>query len=320
MSPRPLDRTRTPLGHDAPVPVDRPFTTAEARACGVSRRQLDAWVGTGVLANPLRGVFCAAQIPDSLSLRLEVLRRVVPPDCVVTDRTAGWLWGADMILAPGDHEVVPRAHVFCPPGYRLRNGLAASGERSFLPGEVRELDGMRVTSPLRTACDLGRLLHRDQALAAMDGLARLGFFSVEQLVRAGPRYKRYRGVRQLRALAPLVDPAAQSPGESILRLRWYDVGLPRPVCQVPVPSPYGTTWWVDLGLPEERFGAEYDGVEFHGPEQEAHDAGRRLWLREGQGWRLVVARADNLFGRTQDIEAMLTREAHSRGLLPRNAR
>ena len=46
------------------------------------------------------------------------------------------------------------------------------------------------------------------------------------------RYKGYRGVIQLRTLVLVVDPRAQSPGESILRLRWLDTGLPRPECQV----------------------------------------------------------------------------------------
>ena len=70
--------------------------------------------------------------------------------------------------------------MFSPPGYRLRNGLVASGERMLRPEDVVEIGGLRVTTPLRTACDLGRLLHRDQAFAAMDSLAGLGAFSVER--------------------------------------------------------------------------------------------------------------------------------------------
>lgn len=93
MNRAPLDRTGRHLDLHAPVPIDQPFTWSQAQACGVSRRQLDAWVAVGVLRHPLRGVFHAAQLPDTLDLRLSVLRCVVPRDCVVTDRTAGWLWG-----------------------------------------------------------------------------------------------------------------------------------------------------------------------------------------------------------------------------------
>lgn len=312
-----LDRSRTLLDASAPVPVDRPFTRAEAAAAGVTRRQLDAWVQVGVLRHPLRGVFHAAQLLDSLDLRLQTLRLMVPEHCVVTDRTAGWLWGANMILAPGDHLVVPRIQVFSSlPGHRLRNELAASGERTFLPGEAVLLDGLRVTSPLRTACDLGRLLHRDQALAAMDSMARLKQFSLEELLQVSERFRGYRGVRQLRHLGPWVDPGAESPGESILRLRWLDAGLPRPVCQVPIVSPYGTTWKIDMGLPDRRFGAEYDGDAFHGPDQADHDARRHAWLADGLGWHVVTARSANVHGRTQDIAVTLVSAARRCGVLP----
>jgi len=311
---KPLDRRSVPLEADAPVPIDQPFTAAMAAECGVSRRQLDCWQANGVLRHPIRGVYYSAGLQDTLELRLAVLKLVVPPACVVTDRTAGWLLGADMILAPNDHLVVPRVHVFCPPGHRLRNGLTNSGERQFGPGDIVDLDGIRLTTPLRTACDLGRLLHRDQALAAMDSLARLGAFTLSQLLVATSRYRRYRGVVQLRALAPYVDPGAESPPESILRLRWLDLGLPRPRCQVPVPSPYGGTWWLDVGVEEHRFAAEYDGEQFHADADKEHDEQRRSWLRRTGEWTIVVVRKANLFGANRDVDQLLLDGARSAGL------
>ena len=254
-----------------------------AMEAGISRRQLDRWVAVGALKHPLRGVFYASQLVDTLMLRLAVLRLVVPGWCVVTDRTAGWLWGANMILAPNDHLVVPRTDVFCPPGHRLRNGLTSSGERMLRPEDVVEMGGLRLTTPLRTACDLGRLLLRDQAFAAMDSLARLGAFSVAELIASVERFAGYRGVVQLRSLTPFVDPGAESPPESILRLRWLDLGFPRPICQVPVRSPYGGTWWLDIGLPEAEFAAEYDGEAFHTEADKEHDAARRC-LAPSVGW------------------------------------
>jgi hypothetical protein len=285
---------------EAVVPRERPVTATELLAAGVTRRQLDHWLSRGELVRPIRGVLHDGRLEDGLDLRVAVLRLVVPDACVVTDRTAAWLWGAPMVLAPGDHLATPAVSVFSPPGHRLRNGLVASGERRLERRDVAELDGLRVTTPLRTACDLGRLLHRDQALAGMDALASLGGFTVEELVVETGRFAGYRGVVQLRVLGPIVDPASGSPGEGALRLRWYDAGLPRPQCQVPVPSPTGGWFYVDLGLEELRFGAEYDGEEFHGPQQAEDDAQRRLWLRDEQGWRLVVTRRANVYGQHQD--------------------
>ena len=67
------------------------------------------------------------------------------------------------------------------------------------------------------------------------------------------------------ALAPFVDPDSQSPGESILRLRWLDVGLPRPRCQVEVPAPGGAAtgstsgWRSSASAPSRRRGLPHRG-------------------------------------------------------------
>lgn len=307
-----MSSTQLPVGEELAAlsrVLERPgpFTARDALDDGASYLWLRRWCRAGLLKHPIRGVYHAADLTDDLSLRLAVLRLVVPADCVVTDRTAGWVWGANMILAPGDHLVTPAVHVFCPPGHRLRNGLVASGERRLPPEDVADLDGVRVTTPLRTACDLGRLLHVDQALAAMDSLAALRCFTLDELALATLRFRRYRGVVQLRVLVPLVDPMAQSPGESVLRLRWIQAGIPRPRCQVPVRAPDGGRYYLDLGLEDRLFGAEYDGEEFHDDGAVEHDADRRDWCRREHGWIILVFRKANVYGRDQDADRILRR-------------
>ena len=194
---------------------------------------------------------------------MAVLGLVVPEDCVVTDRTAAWLWGAPRVLAPGDHLATPAVSVFSPPGHRLRNGLVASGERRLVKTDVSEVDGLRVTAPLRTACDLGRLLHRDQALAGMDALASLGVFRVEELVVGTARFAGFRGVIQLRVLAALVDPWRARPARAscapVVRRR------PAPAA---VPGARGDPMGFELldrhGSRHAVWLLEYDGEAFHG--------------------------------------------------------
>lgn len=286
--------------------MTEPFTTATALQMGASYGQLRRWVQAQLLCHPIKGVYRSPLLEDSLALRVEVLHLVVPAHCVVTDRTAAWLWGANMVLAPGDHLVTPAVSVFGAPGNRLRNDLTDSGERMLEPDrDVADLEGLRVTTPLRTACDLGRLLHRQQALSAMDSLLALHRFTPAELRSETRRFAGYRGVIQLRALSVLADGASGSPGESALRLHWYDAGLPRPRCQVPVPNDKCGTWWLDIGLEEQRFAAEYDGEAFHGPDRREHDEHRRAWLREREGWVIVVMRAPNVYGRTQDADRLL---------------
>lgn len=304
-----LDPGQALLDHRFPLSLNEPFTAETARARGIHSVELSHLVRAGLVRRLVRGVYVVAQAPDSLDLRVEALRLVVPPGAVVTDRTAGWLHGAEMVLAPGDHLVVPPVSVFHRGrGCRLRTDLVASGQRMMPDDDVMEIGGIQVTTPLRTACDLGRLLKRGPALAALDAMLRLGVFSKEELLTASAGYRGYRWVRQLRALAPLADWRAESPQESILRLRWLDCpDLPRPEPQRPVLAPpwvLGGRYFVDLGIDELMFGVEYDGEEAHGPEQKAHDDERREWITDHERWVLRVVRKEELKAR-RTLEAML---------------
>jgi hypothetical protein len=177
-----LDPDQITLDGRFPLPLDGPFTHAEARAAGLQTRDLGVLVDQGFLRRLVAGVYVASQVEDSLELRANALRLVVPPDAVVTDRTAGWLLGAPMILAPGDHLVVPQVSMFVNrKGARLRNDLASSGQRTLAPLDVIEVLGLQVTTPLRTACDLGRLLRRDRAFAALDAMLGLRLFGPDEL-------------------------------------------------------------------------------------------------------------------------------------------
>ncbi len=278
-----------------------PFTPALAREAGLDRHHLRGLVLDEALCHPMRGVYYSRHLDDDVSLRVQCLKLIVPRNYVVTDRTAGWLWGAEMILAPGSHRQPERVSAYAPPGSRMRNALTMSGERALDPRDIGLVDGLAVTTPLRTACDLGRLLHRDRAIGAMDCLLRLGFFTHEELRLEVGRFRGYRGVRQLRWLTPLVDAGAQSPQESLLRLRWHEAGLPWPECQVEVPGPDGGSFYIDVGLHASRFGAEYDGAAFHGPGARPHDDDRRRWITEHEQWTLVVLRSQNVQGRQQDV-------------------
>ena len=207
----------------APVPIDRPFTTRWARAQGVDPRRLRAWARAGLLVMPVHGVMHAAQLPDSLELRLACLRLVVPEDAVVTDRTAAWLHGAPMVLEPHAHRQVPPVDMFLLPGGRIRRAVVRSGQRELLATEIEELGGVRVTTRLRTTCDLGMKLPRKQAFAAMCAMLKVADFTRDDIRRqADVRFKGHRWVRQLRVLIPLCDPRFESPGECILALIWLE--------------------------------------------------------------------------------------------------
>lgn len=283
--------------------MNRPFTRAQARSEGVTDRRLAAWLADGRLVSPLRGVFHAAQLPDGLDLRITCLQLVVPPSAVITGRTAGWIHRAPMVLAPGDHLAVPPVEMQLTPGNRLRNSVAAGGERTFLSHEVVELEGLLVTSKLRTTVDLGMGLRRAQAFAAMCAMAKVADFEQADLrheVRERGRFAGYRGVRQARELEPRVNPDFGSPAECTLGLSWDDRGgLPPYVLQHPVGAPHGW-FYLDLAVPDLKYAAEYNGARWHGDDRRVPDAERLDWLVAHEGWIVDVFEDGDVYGAGQD--------------------
>ena len=296
------------LPADFPLPLDRPFTYRLAqREAGLDGNDLGWLVDNGYLVRPIKGVYVAAQVPDSVDLRCACLRLVVPPDAVICDRHAGWLHGAEMVLAPGEHLALAPIRIFLPAGRgRLRNGLADSGERSFRLDDVVELNGLRVTTPIRTAWDLGRNRWPERSLPALDQMLRLGMFSKEELVAGVGRFRGMRWVRVLRVMVPIADGRAESPPESVLRLRWIEVLVFEPIPQFEVWAGGEFLARLDLAREELQWGAEYDGDEWHStPEQLAHDRARRTLCKERADWLITPFRKENLFGPTQDAGRLL---------------
>ncbi len=289
------------------IDASTPFTLAQAMEAGLTPNRLGHLVSAGRLRRLLKGVYVAGVVRDSLDLRVAALRLVVPSDSVIVDRTAGWLHGAD-VLAPGSHQTVPQVSAYLDRHRRLRNGIAQSGHRGLRPEDIVDFGGLRVTTPIRTAWDLGRLLHRDQAFAAMDALLHLEVFSKAELLAGIKRFRGMRGVVQLRQLAPLTDHRAESPPESILRLRWYETQLPTPEPQLWVVNGLGELLGrLDLANLEHRIYAEYDGRAWHeSDEDREHDKRRRRRVNE-DGWRGEIFLDSDLFGRTADPWSKLRR-------------
>jgi hypothetical protein len=300
-----LLRDAVPLDDSCNLPLDSPFTAAVARAEGVSRHRLGEWCAQGLLRQPLRRVYVVAQLPDTTRLRAECLALVVPEDCVICDRHAGWLHGAEMVLAPGEHLDVLPISVFRPSGHgRLRNDLSLSGERNLRPSDVTEVMGIPVTTPVRTAWDLGRVRRPEVALSAVDQLLRLPGFPVEEFLCGVERFRGMRWVTTLRVIAPLADARAESPPESALRWYWLVAGLPCPQPQLEIWRNDLFIARVDLANEELGYVAEYYGEEWHGPEEAAHDEGR-VEAVERAGFEVDVFRKENVYGQRRDVETLL---------------
>lgn len=270
-----------------------PFTWPEARERGIARRQLAAALRNREIRRVVRNVYVRASVPDTSQLRAAAALRVLSPHAVVCDRTAAWIHGID-VLDFHELDLVPRLETYVLRGHDPTDRPeCAGGTRDLLPEDICVVDGLPVTTPIRTAMDLGCKLSRRRALAALDAFMRKWGITHDDMGRLLPRYFRRRGVVQLRELIPLADPRAESPGESWTRLEIVDAGLPVPEPQYWVNVDGRPTYRLDLAYPRHRVAVEYDGREFHESDQDrAADERRREWLRRN-GWTVIVVDKDS---------------------------
>lgn len=279
------------------LPLGLPFTPAQAAAVGLTRNQLTRMVREGSLRRAFRGVYVDACAEDTLVTRAQALRLVVPRSVVVTEELSAWVRGVDL-LARGDHVVPPPLTVTQPlDRTRVRQDGTRGSRRMLGPRDVEELLGLWRTTSLRTAIDLGRKRPRPRALGALDAMLHTGDFSHAELLDELPRFRGFRGVVQVRELARIADGRAESPAESAMRLLWIDASLPTVTTQVPVCNAMGVELYrLDMGLPEIRYAAEYDGVAWHSsPSQRSRDRQRRDWLRDHEGWVIDVLGKHEIF-------------------------
>ena len=280
-----------------------PFRFADAERLGFTRWSLSRAVGEGLLQRPLRGVYVDITTPDTRDLRILCLRLVMPPYGVVCERTAAWLYGISG-FAPEDQAVLTPE--FAVPHHRGRSGHGpVRTVEAVLPqSAIAEMGGLRVTTPLRTATDLGRRLRRPMALAALDAFAHSGLVTPHQLMADLDRWRGFPGIVQLRDLVRAVEPNTESPGESWLRLRLLDAGFPRPRAQIEIIDAFGqVVFRLDLGYEDRRIGLEYDGREYHeGLAAVAHDERRRTLLRSEHGWDVYGFTREHVLGRRDGLE------------------
>lgn len=292
-----------------------PFTRQQAFEAGIPRKHLDLALLEGELVRVMRGVYLAASIPLTTTLRASAARLVTSPTSVLIDRTAAWVWDVDC-FRHSELDGLPRLESCVLRGHQATERDEVDGViRDLLREDWVEIGGVRVTTPLRTAADLGCRLWAPHALGAVDALMRAHGFTREDLQRLVRRYRRRRGVVQLRAVAALADPRAESQPESWVRWWIVEDGLPCPEPQVWVTLD-GERVRLDLAYARARVLVEYDGEEFHSSKEDRdHDERRREALRDA-GWYVIVVDRTMVTAEARDLWLRELREVlQARGVL-----
>ena len=164
----------------------------------------------------------------------------------------------------------------------------------------------RVTSPERTWLDCAELVDLPHVVAQGDFLLRHRLCTLDDLHAMVQWGRGRRGVRPARSALPMIDPSAESPGESIMRVQLLLRGLPAPICNLNVIVDGEWIARVDMAWPDSRVILEYDGAVHLDEQQRRHDAIRRNLLQDA-GWVVIVATARDLW--RPDQVATLLRDA-----------
>ncbi len=195
-----------------------------------------------------------AGLPDTSELRLEAARRRLPPAAVFSGLTAAWLHGLDVAACEPIEVTIPKGI-----GVSARSGIVVR-RAALAQGEVVNLRGMRATSILRTLSDLCIRLSVMEAVVVVDMAPHTGLAGLADLDALCVTRAHRVGVTNLRRVAGLAEPAAESPMETRLRMVLVLGGLPRPQAQVPLHDCQGRFLGrPDLYYPDHRLGLEYDG-------------------------------------------------------------
>jgi hypothetical protein len=266
----------------------RPFTRRQALAAGIS---------PGRLRGPryrslFHGVYVRADVPDSLELRCDALRLVLPPTAVFSHRTAAALYG--LPVDPG-----AELHVTVPDGTPLPDHSGVRAHQGLGSGDVRLWRSRPLTAPARTWLDLAGTLGLVDLVCAGDALLRR-IARPDDLACAVSTTGRRPGVVRARRALPLLRERVDSPMETRLRLIIVMSGLPCPEVNVDLVDE--TAWQArpDLSYPAHRIAIEYDGDLHRGKAQWRGDV-LRDDVYDELGWALLKFTAHDVYRSPQRI-------------------
>lgn len=229
----------------------------QARDLGVPATQLGPRGTTRSLtrvragAYALTAVYEQATPRERLILEVGAERLVTGVDLVAVGATAAAVHDLPVIGAPP-----PRLQL----AERKPDRPQHHGRSTTLPPDhVIQVDGVPVTILARTAIDLARSRGRLAGVAALDAALHRDV-SRQELEQVLAGCVRWPGVRQAREAVELADARAESPLESMGRVRFHEHGLPAPDLQVWLGDSDGQIARVDHYWQRYRTVAEADGA------------------------------------------------------------
>lgn len=224
---------------DHAVDLPESFSMQQAVAAGLTRDQVRQQVRSGRWRAIDRGLYVPAAVLDGIvdvherdrfvhrARAAEVLRR--HGSAVVAYTSAAVVHGLPLWSRIRDLVTVA-----VPPGHwRGTRGRVRFSQSTLSVTEVQEIP-MRVTTPVRTWCDVARTMPLADALAVGDAALRRGLFTAGQLSGACANQAGLRGIVRAEKAAGLIDGRRESPLESASWVYFIRHHLPLPQMQVTI--------------------------------------------------------------------------------------
>jgi hypothetical protein len=253
-----------------------PFVGSEAIAGGLLTRSQLATRYTRLF----RDVYVNPHTPVTAALRAKAGWLWAKRQGVVAGFSAAALHGSKWVDGTTTVELIHENR------HRLP-GLRTRGDR-IAEDEIVIVDGIPITSPTRTALDLGCWYPTTSGVAAIDSLARATDIKAADVELLAQRYPGRRGIARGRLAISLFDPGAQSPKETWLRLVLVQAGLPRPQTQIPVLNEFGRAIaYLDMGWEDVKVAVEYDGDQHRSDRSQYNWDIRRLERLQHKGWVVI---------------------------------
>ena len=236
-------------------------TRKQLLAAGLTSRQVERRLSSGRLQGMHRGVYLIGSLRGDLKPpRAAEMAAVLAcgPGALLSHRHGAAVW--ELLPTPSRSASV---HVLTP-GDRTptrRPGIVAHRATDLTPGEASAVDGIPVTSPLRTIADLAALVTGRELERAVARAERLELVSGAELRGLLARTRGRPGARLLRAVIQREGGAKLTRSEA--ESRFLDLvrgtGLPQPEV-----NHLAHGHELDFFWPQHEIAVEVDGFAYHG--------------------------------------------------------
>lgn len=260
-------------------------TRRQAHVAGMTDRMIRTRLAQGRLLSPAPNVLLLPGAPETWRQRLLVACFAGGASCMASHRAAAALHGFDGFQPRLLEVTVDRTQY-----YRPQQGIVVHTTTDFAIPDRCVVDGIPVTTPLRTLLDLGAVVHLHRLEEALDSAERDGLVEREEL-RSVLEIVRCQGRNGVGPIAALLEDRRGRQPRSVLERKMLRLlkahGLPRPECQYRVVRPDGQLADLDFAYPKERIGIEVDGQIGHATRRQRRNDYRRSNQVTIDEWRML---------------------------------